>query len=80
MPSLRLIGVASAEDAREGHALFAVQAGKGKFVAVGEAVVPGVVLTEVGPDHVVMEREGLAERLGLERRTAPLERQQQPAR
>lgn len=59
---LRLVGVASPS-----QAVFALQGEKPRAARPGEAIVPGTILREVHRDHVVVERNGAMERLGLER-------------
>ena len=59
---LRLVGVAS-----PGQAVFALQGEKPRAARPGEEIVPGTILREVHGDHVVVERNGALERLGLER-------------
>jgi general secretion pathway protein C len=59
---LRLVGVASPS-----RAIFALQGEKPRAARPGEEIVPGTTLREVHRDHVVVERNGALERLGLER-------------
>jgi len=68
--SFRLLGVISPGTAGKGRAIFAAESGGRRVVSVGEALSPGVVLKEVQPDHIVVTREGVIERIGLERRAA----------
>jgi general secretion pathway protein C len=65
---LRLVGVASRPAAEAGRAVFVLDNGKSKAAKAGESIVPGAVLREVHPDHVLLERGGAMERLTLERR------------
>jgi len=65
---LRLVGVASRVQGAGGRAVFVLDNGKSKAARSGESVVPGTVLREVHPDHVLLERGGAMERLTLERR------------
>jgi general secretion pathway protein C len=65
---LRLIGVASLASSGTGRAVFVVDNGKSRAARTGESIVPGTVLREVHPDHVILERGGAMERLRLERR------------
>lgn len=62
--ALRLVGVAS-----PGAAVFARQGGKPAAARPGDEVVPGTLLREVHEDHVLVERNGVLERLALERRS-----------
>jgi hypothetical protein len=48
--------------------VFVLDNGKSKAARAGESIVPGTVLREVHPDHVLLERGGATERLALERR------------
>src|SRR5262245_27535983 len=66
-PRLRLVGLMSPDDA-PGRAIFALENGKSKAAAVGEAIVPGFVLQEVHRDHVLVSNNGALQRLDLERR------------
>jgi general secretion pathway protein C len=59
---LRLVGVASPH-----QAIFASQGQRPRAARPGEEIVPGTILREVHRDHVVVERNGAVERLGLER-------------
>lgn len=59
---LRLVGVIA-----PGRAVFALQGEKPRAARPGEEIVPGTILREVHRDHVVVERNGALERLGLER-------------
>lgn len=65
---LRLVGVASRKSGDAGRAVFMLESGKSKAARSGESIVPGTVLREVHPDHVLLERGGVRERLTLERR------------
>jgi general secretion pathway protein C len=58
--ALRLVGVVSPE-----RAVFALQGDKARAVRAGEAIVPGTLLREVHRDHVIVERDGARQRLGL---------------
>jgi general secretion pathway protein C len=72
---LRLVGVASSGVAEGGRAIFALEGGKSKTARPGEAVLPGLTLREIHPDHAVLERDGVTERLRLERRALRLDPQ-----
>ena len=67
---LRLVGIAAPSAQEEGRAIFALENGKSRIALAGDDVFPGLVLREVHPDHVLIERDGLTERIGLERRAA----------
>ena len=68
--AIRLLGVVSPRDGQSGQAVLRLEQGTSKVVAVGDALAAGVVLREVHPDHVVVERNGALERLKMERRAA----------
>lgn len=59
---MRLYGV-RAGGAGQGSAIIGLADGRQVSVAVGEAVEPGLVLREVGPDHVVLARGAALTRL-----------------
>jgi general secretion pathway protein C len=63
--SLRLVGVVAPV-----RAVFALENGKSRTAAVGEAISGEAVLKEVHPDYVLVSRGGAVERLKLERRAA----------
>jgi general secretion pathway protein C len=65
---LKLLGVVSIGGTGEGRAIVAVESGKAAVAAVGESVAASVILKEVHPDHVVLSRNGVSERIDLERR------------
>lgn len=63
LPNVRLTGVFA------GHPGFAVLKLDGKHqvgVAIGESVVPGTKLLEVHPYYVLLERDGVQQRVNLE--------------
>jgi len=62
---LRLVGIVAPDSA-----IFALEGGKSRATRAGEAIVPGAILKEVHRDYVLVERNGAAERLGLERASA----------
>ncbi len=66
--SIKLLGVAAASGDRYGHAV--LQADGKKVIAVREGgeVLPGVTLAEVWPDNVVLDRNGIREKLALPRK------------
>jgi len=67
---IRLLGVLSRGPAGKGRAIFVLETGKPKTVEAGTQIVPGYVLKEVQPDHVLIARDGVVERLTLDRRIA----------
>jgi type II secretory pathway component PulC len=64
---IRLLGVVSRGAAGSGRAVFALEAGKPRTVEAGAAISQGHVLKEVHADHVVIVRDGVDERLPLDR-------------
>lgn len=72
---LRLTGIVAPRAPESGGAVFRLESGKSATVRPGEAIVPGVVLKEVHPDHVVVARDGAPERMALDRRAASVEQQ-----
>ena len=65
---LKLLGVFSSGNSGAGRAILAPEGGRPVTARTGEAVVPGIVLQEVRPDHVLLLRDGIVERVNLERR------------
>ena len=65
---LKLVGVASLPAREGGRAVFVLENGKSRQARSGESIVPGTLLREVHPDHVLVERNGAVERVTLERR------------
>ena len=72
---LNLTGVVAPGAPGTGRAVFKLENGKPAIANVGEAVMPGVILKEVHPDHVVVARDGAFERITLDRRAATAETQ-----
>jgi general secretion pathway protein C len=68
--SLRLKGVIAPTPGTEASAIFSTGSGKDIAVYLGREVQPGVKLVEVDPDHVVVSRAGVRERIDLETRRA----------
>jgi general secretion pathway protein C len=65
---LRLKGVIAPDAGPAASAIFSTGAGKDLAVFVDRDVQPGVKLVEVKPDHVVIARAGVRERIDLESR------------
>ena len=63
---LLLLGVLSGPDSH-GRAILAGQGSRPVSVAAGEEVSDGIVLQEVHPDHVIISRRGISERIELQR-------------
>ena len=66
--SVKLLGVAAASGDRHGHAVLQAEGKKVLAVREGGEVLPGVTLAEVWPDHVVLDRRGIREKLALPRK------------
>ena len=64
--ALKLKGVIAPTPGVAASAVFSTGAGKDIAVYVGREVQPGVKLTEVKPDHVIVSRGGIRERIDLE--------------
>ncbi len=62
---LILKGVVAPTPGVAASAIFAPRAGRDISVFIGEEVRPGVKLVEVDPDHVVVEKAGVRERIDL---------------
>jgi general secretion pathway protein C len=61
----RLVGVAAASGGRPGYALLQFDGRPAVSVREGREAAPGVLLSEVLPDHVVLSRGGVREELAL---------------
>lgn len=67
---LTVIGVFSGKRPGEGRAIIARQGSRPETVATGESIADGLALHEVHPDHVIVLRNGVPERVDLERRVS----------
>jgi type II secretory pathway component PulC len=65
---LTVLGIFSGRRSGEGRAIIARQGSRPVTVATGESIADGLSLQEVHPDHVIVLRNGVPERLDLERR------------
>ena len=65
---LALLGVFSGKRPGEGRAILARQGSRPAIISAGESMADGIVLREVHPDHVIILRNGVPERVDLERR------------
>lgn len=65
---LRLKGVVAPSPGRTASAVFSTGAGRDRAVLLDAEVQPGVKLVEVHPDHAVVSRGGVRERIDLEAR------------
>lgn len=66
MSNLRLKGVVAPDEGPIASAIFSTGAGKDVAVFVDREIAPGVKLVEVKPDHVIVSRSGVNERIDLE--------------
>ena len=69
---LTVLGVFSGSRSGEGRAIIARQGARPVTVATGESIADGLSLKEVHPDYVIVLRDGIPERLDLERRAVRL--------
>lgn len=69
--SIKVLGVIARTGRGKGRAILALDSGKVKEVEAGWQISPGLVLKEVHPDHVIVARNGVPERIRLNRRAAP---------
>ena len=67
---LRLKGVVAPTPGTEASAIFSTGSGRDVSVFIGGEVQPGAKLAEVHPDHVLLSRGGVEERIDLEERRA----------
>lgn len=61
--AIKLLGVVAASPGRQGYAIMQLDSKEILAVLEGEDITPGVQLTEVHPNHIVLERNGLRETL-----------------
>ena len=66
--TLRLKGVVAPTPGVAASAIFSTGSGRDVSIFVGSEVQPGVKLKEVHPDHVILARTGIDERIDLEQR------------
>src|SRR5689334_12922015 len=66
MSNLRLKGVVAPDEGPIASAIFSTGSGKDVAVSVDREIAPGVKLVEVKPDHVIVSRGGVNERIDLE--------------
>jgi general secretion pathway protein C len=76
---LVLLGVLSAPEPGAGRAIIAMQGSRPALVAAGETIADGLELQEVHADHVIVLRQGMPERLELERGASRASRPPTPA-
>lgn len=77
---LRLKGVVAPTPGVAASAIFSAGSGRDVSVFVGRDIQPGVKLAEVHPDHVIVSRAGVDERIDLEARRSVATRQTAPGR
>lgn len=61
--AIRLLGIVAATGRQRGYAVVQLEANEILAVGEGEDVAPGIRLTEVSTDHVILERGGIRETL-----------------
>jgi general secretion pathway protein C len=61
--AIKLLGVVAASAGRRGYAVVQLDAKQILAVHEGDDVTPGLLLAEVHPDHVILERGGVSETL-----------------
>jgi general secretion pathway protein C len=64
---LVLLGVVSSPEPGAGRAILGMQGSRPATVAAGEPIADGIELREVHPDHVIVLRQGMPERIELQR-------------
>ena len=67
---LKVLGIFSGRQPGAGRVILARQGGRPTTISVGEPIADGVTLHEVHPDHVIVLRNGVPERIDLERRVS----------
>ena len=64
---LVLLGVLASPEPGAGRAIVGIQGSRPAYVAVGESIADGIQLHEVHADHVIVLRQGMPERIELQR-------------
>jgi len=67
--AVKLLGVVAATGGRPGYAVMQLDARRSVTVREGQDAAPGIHLSEVHADHVVLTREGVRETLAWSRKT-----------
>lgn len=70
-PEIRLFGVIAASGGGRGYAILQTDGKETLAVPEGEDIAPGLLLAEVRPEHIVLERDGMRETLALQRQNPP---------
>ena len=68
---IRLYGITANQATGGGSAIIGTAQGQQRVFLVGEEIMPGVVLTGIGFDHITISRGGTAEQLYLDQGRAP---------
>jgi general secretion pathway protein C len=68
--SAELLGVVAASAGHTGYAVFRLDTKKVVAIPEGQDIEPGVRLAEVRPDHVILVRDGMRERLSWPKKSA----------
>lgn len=66
LPNVQLLGVFAASAGKKGFAVLKLADNRQMGVAVGDEVAAGTKLVDVQPDHVLLERAGVQQRINLE--------------
>lgn len=69
--AIKLFGIVAASEGRRGYAVVQLEAKQILAVHEGEDIAPGVRLAEVRRDHLILERNGVREKLAWPERSAP---------
>lgn len=64
---ITLQGTISETDGKAGRAIVQLEAGKVKVFSVGQTILPGVQLKQIQPDQIIIDNQGVLERLRLPR-------------
>ena len=67
---LKVLGIFSGQRPGAGRAILVRQGSRPTSVSAGESIADGITLHEVHPDHVIVLRNGVPERVDLERRVS----------
>ncbi len=65
LPNVKLVGVFAPDSGSDGFAVLSLDEQHQVGVVAGGTVAPGVKLLEVHPDHVVLDRSGVHQRIEL---------------
>jgi len=71
--AIRLLGIVAAKDGYNGYAVVELDPKQIVAAEEGDEIVPGIRLAEVGPDHILLERNGTRETLTWPEKTKAAE-------